>query len=55
MKTSKKVFKINSNGDLVQSNNNGSFEIVSRIWSWKDITKGHVRESRANHKASQLS
>lgn len=51
----KKILKINSDGMLVEFNNSlNRFEIVSRSWSWNDITKGYRRESRKNYKLAAL-
>jgi hypothetical protein len=53
MKTKTKILKINSEGQLVEFNNIlNRFEIVSRTFSWGDITKGYVRESKRNYKAN---
>jgi len=46
-----KILKINQSGDLVAFNISlQRFELVSQIWSWEDITKGYIRESKRNYK-----
>lgn len=47
----KKIVKINTNGELVEYNNKlGRFELIQRPWSWGDITRGYIRESKRNYK-----
>jgi hypothetical protein len=53
MKTNK-ILKINSEGLLVEFNQNlNRFELLSRSWTWKDITPGYIRESKKNYKLNQ--
>ena len=55
MKKIKQILKIDRNGDLVCYNEKlGRFELTSRSWSWSDITKGYVRESKRNYKSRNL-
>lgn len=54
MKTKKPILKINNSGELVEFNNLlKRWEIVSRSWSWSDITTGYIRESKKNYKKSK--
>lgn len=47
----KKIIKINENGELISLNTRlGIFELTSGPWSWADITKGYLRESKKNYK-----
>lgn len=51
MKTLSKIRKINSNGELVEFNHLlMRWELISMAWNWSDISKGYVRESKANYK-----
>jgi hypothetical protein len=48
-----RILKINADGNLVEWNNGlRRFELTSRSWSWSDITKGYVRESKRNYKTN---
>ena len=54
MKTLSKIRKINSNGELVELNSSlNRWELISMSWNWSDITKGYVRESKANYKKTR--
>lgn len=51
---SKKILKINSNGELVEFNERlNRFELTSRAWSWRDITPGYIRKSKRNYKRAK--
>lgn len=54
MKTKTKILKINNEGSLVEWNDIlGRFELVYRAWSWGDISRGYVRESKRNFKKNK--
>lgn len=54
MKTTKKILKINPNGELVQYNERlRRWESVSRAWSWGDISPEYLDESKANYKRNK--
>ncbi len=52
MKTVKKILKINKDGLLVESKDGGRTWVmpVGKAWSWADISKGYLRESKKNYK-----
>ena len=43
--------KINKYGNLVEFNPTlKRWELSSRSWTWSDISKGYIRESKRNYK-----
>ena len=47
----KAILKINSNGQLVQYNERlRRWELTSKSWSWDDIDKEELQESKENWK-----
>lgn len=54
MKTTKKILKINSNGELVQYNERlRRWESVSIAWSWSDISPEYLEESKENYERNK--
>jgi hypothetical protein len=45
------ILRIDTNGNLVKLNKSlNRWELTSMAWSWRDISKGFKRESKANYK-----